>query len=115
MSFDVLCDKLREGPFGEKRQGPGLLSEPFFKFEESDYDRGAESAAVMQGRTEPGTGKLRKKINDEIKLAWMCGMERDRRVQTGCRNYSEIVRGACMLRKIVESRLEHAVKALRKE
>jgi len=114
MSFEQLSSRLIATEFCPPRYEKTILSRPFFEFVAEDYNRKKDSAKVMEDRTDPTDGKLRHKINDEIKLAWMCGMERDRRVQMN-HNYSTIYRNACLLRRAVESHLKHALVVLNKE
>lgn len=114
MSFDSLCGKLLSDVYAKKYYGgQGLLSKKFFGFEESDYKRSGESAKVMSARAKPSDGTFAEKVHAEVKLGWMCGMERDRRVQAKCLNYSEIVRNNNTLKRTVEARLKHMKKALK--
>lgn len=114
MSFDSLCKSLLSDVYSQKYYGgPGLLSKKFFEFKESDYERKRESAKVMSARSNPSEGTFAQKVHAEVKLGWMCGMERDRRVQKKCLNYSEIVRNNNTLKRAVESRLTHMKQALK--
>lgn len=85
----------------------------FFKFEQSDYDRGKEISKVADARASHDPDlHVGRKVNREVKLGWMCGMDRDRRIQEPCTNYSTIIRNNCILKRNVKTHLEKALKNL---
>jgi len=110
MPFDALCKSMSDAAFDpDKYEKTG--DRKFHEFKESDYSRKAESAKVVSNRKSGPKSRLAC-TKDETRLGWMCGMERDRRVQCECNNYAEIVRNNCMFRRTVRKRMEHVAKAL---
>jgi len=116
MSFESLAQKISDSCYGESTYGSSFVEGLEFWntiHEKSDYERKGESAKVVKARTSSSPeDKLRDKVKAELRLGWMCGMERDRRVQYECRNYSEIVRNNNILKKITHERIKHVKESL---
>ena len=116
MSFESLTEQLSEVHYNSLMYGDYFVRGSEFwtdEHEKQDYERKGESAKVVKARTSSSPeDKLRDKVKAELRLGWMCGMERDRRVQYECRNYSEIVRNNNILKKITHERIKHVKESL---